>query len=345
MRTRNHARLAAVLLTCSFAGPAHAAPPSAAPPSAAAKPQYIARAPAPMAVPAPRAAATGSAAAMPAPNAPAASTSQVLKPANAAERATMVKAAEAMLASGEVEQVELGFAQLGQLGGPDVIKIVIARVRRGLPPQILPSVINVLVALRHPTVAAPLLELSLHRRWQVREMAVSALGKLGAKTAQAPLLYALEDPSAEVRAAAVQSLALVGDARALPALSLALDRKVDGAALALGKLGNVKELELMLGRARQGEVSSVEAGLHAMLQRTNLALPLKLKIVNELAKIGSPATTEVLTVWTQTWGGGDPRVLQALTASTGKVDAGAVAAKTTPASPPPSSIAAKGGKP
>jgi len=125
----------------------------------------------------------------------------------------------------------------------------------------------------------------------------------------------------------VQALGLVGDARALPALTIAMERNVEGAALTLGKLGNSKESELLLERVRKGDVALVESGLHAMLLRANLPLALKLKIVNELTQVGSPNALEVLTVWTQTWTTGDARVLQALKARTKQSEGGVVASQ------------------
>ncbi len=317
MPTRNHSRLAAVMITCSLAATAHAAPPTSG--GVKPEPQLIARAAPDMSTPAPRT--------KPAPIVPAQNLAASDKPLTAAERASMLRSAETKLASEEVETVEQGFALLAQLGGAEAIKIMVARVRRGLPPQLLAPAVEVLVSFHQPSVAPVLLELTLHRRWQVRAAAIDALGRLGAKTAQPSLLYALDDPSAEVRSTAVQSLGLVGDARALPALTVAMQRNVEGAALALGKLGNSKESELLLERVRKGDVASVESGLHAMLLRANLPLALKLKIVNELAQVDSPNAREVLTVWTQTWTTGDARVLQALKARTKQSEGAAVAAQ------------------
>lgn len=330
MRTHNRSRLAAIFVTCSLAASAEAAPPEATQnETRVARKELLARAPAPVSAPVVHAQ-------------PAASTQAAAseKPITPAERANMMRAAEAKLLGQDVEGVEQALAQLALLGGADAAKMLSARVSRGLPPQLIEPAVSALLATGQPSVAKVLLELTAHRRWQVREAAFAALGQLGAKTAQPALLAALDDPSAEVRASAANALATVGDARALPALTLAMERGVEGAALALGQRGSSKEADLLLGRAKKGDLAAVETGLHAMLMRANLPVPLKIKIVNSLVQIQSPAIGEVLTIWAQSFTG-DARVLQALKTSASGGSNVAVATQTSPSSTP----AVQGDKP
>jgi len=245
-----------------------------------------------------------------------------------AARAALLETAKGNLDGANTDAVEQAFASLAELGGAEALKLVVARVKRGLPPQLVEPALTSLLAFRQQSTVPVLLELCQHRRWQVREKAIETLGLLGARSSQSSLLYALDDPSADVRSAAVQALGLVGDARALPALALAVERGVDGAALALGRLGNTKEADLLLARARASQMKSVEPGLHAMLLRTNLSVATKLHIVHELSSLPGVEAREYLAAWASAPAGLDGRVLSALSAG-GAVDVKvAVAAKT-----------------
>ncbi len=261
-------------------------------------------------------------------------------PALTAEaREALMTTAKQSVDSADPAAVEQAFASLAALGGPDALKLVVARVRRGLPPRLVEPALSSLLAFRQPSTVPLLLELCTHRRWQVRQKAIETLGALNARTAQSSLLYALDDPSSDVRTAAVQALGLVGDARALPALTLALERGVDGASLALGRLGNTKEADLLLARARAANLVSVEPGLHAMMLRTNVSIATKLHIVRELSLLPGVEARECLAAWARSPGELDARVLSALSASAGRP----VDAKLTVSAKAPTAVA--GGKP
>jgi len=325
MRTHRSLWLTAAFVSFSFTAGVEASPPAAEPmASNKAAPDLVARV---------RPAMRPLASATPAPTAQPKPAGPKLSPAQAAAaRATQMAAAKANLESAEPDAVEQAFSSLAELGGPDALKLVVARVRRGLPPQLVDPALTALVVFRQPSTTPLLLELSQHRRWQVRQKAIETLGALGAKSAQSSLLYALDDPSTDVRAAAVQALGLVGDARALPALTLAMERGVEGAALALGRLGSAKEAELLLARARGEALTVVEPGLHAMVLRANLGLPTKLRIIQELSKLPAPEARAYLDAWAQAPEGLDPRLRQALGASSTPQANVVMAAKTAAAS-------------
>lgn len=210
-------------------------------------------------------------------------------------RAQKLKKAKQDLDSDDINAVQYGLTSLAELGGREAADAIVARLRRGLPPQLSEAAISSLAALKQPQSIPTLLELTLHRRFQVREQALDALSALKAKSAQSAVLYALDDPSPEVRRAAVRALGEIGDARALPALATAQERGVEGAELALGKLGGAKEADLLLGLATHGDLKRVEAGLLAMLQRVNVPAQLKRKIVSTLAGLGTPESQALVT--------------------------------------------------
>ncbi|HEY2736466.1 MAG TPA: HEAT repeat domain-containing protein, partial [Polyangiales bacterium] len=174
-------------------------------------------------------------------------------------------------------------------------------------------------------VAAPaLLELSLHRRAPIRAKAIEALGALKIKAAQSALLYALDDPSADVRASAVRSLASVGTSRALPALLIAAEHGVSGAWQSVGAIASPSDSKRLLEHAAAGDITPIRPALDAMMARSTFDLDGKLRIVQALEALGSPSARACLEAWA---GEGKiklpARLQQALVASLKRLDDGA----------------------
>jgi HEAT repeat protein len=251
-----------------------------------------------------------------------------------------LKTAEAKLQNGDEAAVRQAFASLVELGGDVAAQAVVARLRRGLPPQLIEAAIDTLVFLNRPSLAPPLLELTQHRRIQIRIKAMQALASLKMKSAQSALLYALDDPSSEVRSAAVQALASLGNARALPALYTAAERGVPGAWDAVAQIAGPADFKTLFARAGREDVMLVRPALDALLARENLPLDAKLKLVQQVAALGTPAARAVLVEWNAAYkADGHPRLRQSLADGLSKFDrehpqpkdAGALPAK--PATP------------
>jgi HEAT repeat protein len=235
--------------------------------------------------------------------------------------AEQLRATEEKLEKGDAAAIEQALGVLGQIGGDAAAQSVVARLRRGLPPQLTEMAIDVLVLLQRPVAAPALLELTLHRRVPIRVKAIAALGALKARSAQSALLYALDDPSAEVRGAAVQALASAGNARALPALLTAAERGVAGSWQAIGNLATAADLKRLLERAHGGDVTVLRPALDELMARTNLPLEAKLRMVQELEKLGSPSARACLVEWLAAMKTDGPaRVRQVLFASIKKLD-------------------------
>jgi hypothetical protein len=174
---------------------------------------------------------------------------------------------------------------------------VVTRLRRGLPPQLTETAIDTLVKLQRPCAVPALLELTQHRRSQLRIKAIQALSDLKARSAQSALLYALDDPSPEVRSAAVSALASLGNARALPALFAAADRGVAGAWQAIGNLAGAGDFKRLWDRAQAGDVTVLRPALDAIMARSNLPTSAKVRVVHDLEKLGSPSARVCLVEW------------------------------------------------
>jgi hypothetical protein len=332
---RIETRLGLVLAASSIAlcnlalaqGPALA---SAAPPVSV--PHNPQPAPATTATPAPTATAA------PAATQPAATTP-------APSRVAQQRAAEQKIASDDPVAIREGLEALGKLGGDQAANAVVARVRRGLPPKLIDTAIVALVQIGKPVAGPVMLELTLHRRPQIRAQAVAALGALKVRSAQSSLLYALDDPSPEVRIAAVSALGVVGTSRALPALLTSADRGVDHVFDAYGALASPKDAKPILDRAKNGQLMLVLPALRAMLARANYPLASKLALLEEVSAIGTSEARACLVQWQDAFKK-DARLTRALTDSIKHLDAAGKLVTAAPAQPPaPAAAPAQGAKP
>ena len=204
-------------------------------------------------------------------------------------------AAKEKLQSGNEASVREGLEALTQLGGEAASATVVARLRRGLTPQLIEPAIAALVRLKRPSASPALLELAQHRRAQVRAEAVAALAALQIKSAQSALLYALDDPSPEVRAAAVSALARVGNARAVPALLTAAERGVPGAWQASASL--TPAIDPLLARAQNTDVAELRPALDTLLGRSDLPQAAKLHAITWVTERGSVSARGCLLDW------------------------------------------------
>jgi hypothetical protein len=328
MRTNHflHRALPAALLLC--ASTTRAAPTAAQ----AAKPGQTAPAPV-TAAPAKPAPAAPAAASAPAPaRAPA--------PAKSSPATSPLRSAQDKLGSNDPGTVRAATEQLAELGGDAAATAVSERLRRGLPPQLIEPAIAALERIGKPSVGPVLLELALHRRPQVRRRAIEAIGALRIRSAQSALLYALDDPSGEVRNASVLALSRVGDARALPALFAASERGLSHALIAIGQMATPKDVKAIVQRAKDSDITRIKPALQTMLDRQDFPISGKLALVNALAGLGPEQARNHFVQWLDALKTeGDPRLRKALLDAIARLDRATPAAKTA-ATP----VAAKTGK-
>jgi len=123
--------------------------------------------------------------------------------------------ATALLDSGNPEEVRAGIEGMGLLGSPGAVAPLSARIRRGLPPELLVMAVDTLGILGRNEAGPILFELVQHRRPEVRLRAVQAIATCRPDAADRVLVVALSDSSAPVRTSAAQTL---GEPRAVSAL-------------------------------------------------------------------------------------------------------------------------------
>jgi HEAT repeat protein len=214
------------------------------------------------------------------------------------EHARRLKTALQGLNKADPVAIQEALLMLKELRGRAAADGIVARLKLGLPPQLTESALEVLRGLEQPIAVPVLAELTLHRRWQIREKAVAALGPLRVRSSVAVLLYALDDPSPEVRSAAARALGQAGDPRAIPALTSALERGVDGALEGLAQLSSNKQVETILARAKT-DLTRTEPALWVLLARPNLSPVTKLKVIQFVKSHAAEAeAAQVLSLWT-----------------------------------------------
>jgi HEAT repeat protein len=228
-------------------------------------------------------------------------------------RAATQRVAEEKLAGHDPAAIGQALDSLVQLGGEPSVAAIVARLRRGLTPQLTERAIECLVVIGKPSAGPALLELTLHRRAKLRQAAMTALGALKIRSAQSALLLALDDPSPDVRAAAARALAEVGTPRALPTLWEAAERGVGHALETIGTIATTREIKPVFAHVQNNDVTLIAPALQAMLERDSFPLAGKLTIVQEVEKLGSPSARMYLVRWLDAWKeSGHPRLRQTL---------------------------------
>jgi HEAT repeat protein len=193
----------------------------------------------------------------------------------------------AQLASQDSDELRLGIESAATSRRAGTAALLAARVREGLPLDLLGPAIDALAALGDPKAGELLAELAVHRRGPVRTRAILALSMLRTPNAEHVLIKALSDQDEGVRTAAVDALGQVGTKLALPALFRALERGVEGAAVSLGKLAEpstVPRVTAYFGRMSFVNLAPI---LDAVLTRRTLSEELKLSLVEAIVKQGT----------------------------------------------------------
>ena len=155
--------------------------------------------------------------------------------------------AQAAIDSSDAARIQTGIETIGLTGDVRGVPLIVARVRRGLPPELLESALDTLAVLGHVEAGPLLIELLSHRRASVRLRAVQALATCHPSGADRALAGALSDSSPDVRAAAATALGDVGGVSAMDQLFLALDRGVPEAGMAIARLARPADVTRLLG--------------------------------------------------------------------------------------------------
>lgn len=208
-------------------------------------------------------------------------------------RADGIDDAVAGLRAPEVQTVRTSIEQLGASGDPRAIRPLADRITEGLPPALLDAAVTAVIRLGTPASHRVLYELCRHRRPTVRVQALSGLVRTRAPRTSALIIGLLDDPSAAVRSAAVNSLDTLDPGAAWQELLAAARRGQPEAAAVLGRRANAATIRRILAQLTADDVTPLADALGAWIARTDLPPPSRTAVVDRALPFGAAAHTIV----------------------------------------------------
>jgi HEAT repeat protein len=198
-----------------------------------------------------------------------------------------VAAAKAMLASTQHDEIEAGIQSLGLIGSAAAVEPIVARVRAGLPPDLLETSIVTLMALGQPQAAPLYFDLLEHRRPEIRLRAIEAIVALKPAGAEPALQRALADLDPKVRSAAALALGELKATGSLELLFRALDRGTFEASTAIGQALKSDSVPRLLNYLGSVPFHSLAPAFTEILQRKDINEKDKLNVVSKLQDVGT----------------------------------------------------------
>jgi HEAT repeat protein len=198
-----------------------------------------------------------------------------------------ILAAQALLASSNRDEVEAGIQSLGLIGTAAAAPPIIARVRAGLPPDLLETSIITLMALGQPQAGPLYIELLEHRRAEIRVRAIEAIVALKPKGAELGLQHTLADLDPKVRASAATALGELRATGSVEQLFQALDRGTFEASAAIGYSLRTDHVPRLLSYLGTLPFHHLAPAFTQVMLRKDIAEKDKLSVVSRLQEVGT----------------------------------------------------------
>jgi HEAT repeat protein len=213
------------------------------------------------------------------------------KPVAAAPAPIDVKPIVAKLKTGDEAQIKEGLddARLAGPTGAAAAPVVAEVLTRGLSLPLTQAAIETLGDLESDTGSTALSLYTSHRNAKVRRAAVKALTRTKGAPASAALKRALSDGDAVVRGAAASGLGALKAKDAVPDLFVALDHRVNEAAVSIGQLCSADQCEQLAGKLGKIPFDVMTGGLDQVLFRPAADVPddAKVKIIGRIREQGT----------------------------------------------------------
>lgn len=203
-------------------------------------------------------------------------------------------AAIRMLDSSSPSEVQGGLEMLGLGGSPRAVAPISARIRRGLPPDLLGIAVDTLMIIGRAESGPVLLELIHHRRPPIRRKAVQAIVACRPRGAEQALAGALSDTDASVRGAAAEGLGTLGATGSIDVLFHAMERRVSEAPMAIAHVARAADIDRFLGSLGNVPFDAIAPALSEMLHRDDLAERAKLAIIHRLSELATSGVRQFL---------------------------------------------------
>ncbi|MBX7194483.1 MAG: HEAT repeat domain-containing protein [Sandaracinaceae bacterium] len=202
--------------------------------------------------------------------------------------------ASALLDSSSPDEVRMGIESMGLLGSPGAVAPLTARIRRGLPPELLLTAIDTLGILGRNEAGPILFELVTHRRPEVRLRAVQAIATCRPRGADTALVTALSDSSPAVRSAAAQTLGELRASGALESLFLAFDHEVLEAGPAIAAVARGEDVPRILAYVGHHPFTTLRPMLLTLMTRADLPAARRLEAVARVSELATPEARALL---------------------------------------------------
>jgi HEAT repeat protein len=221
------------------------------------------------------------------------------------------------LKSGDPAQIKSALDDVrtaGRAGAPAVAAIV-DLLRLGLSPALTLAAIETLGDTESEAASETVVWYTHHRNAEIRRAAVATLAKTGGAPSTRALRAALSDPDAGVRGAAATALGARKAKEAVGDLFLALDHKVPEAAVSIGLLCTSNECDRLATRLGSAPFDVVTSGLDQVIFRppADVSDDLKVKLIGRVRELGTAEAHrflhDVQTRWPAT---GSQRVKQSI---------------------------------
>ncbi len=217
----------------------------------------------------------------------------VLSPARVSAQLSLPQALELLDAS-SADEVRMGIESLGLLGNPAAVEPLAARIRRGLPPDLLAPAVDTLGILGRNEAGPILYELLTHRRPEIRLRAVQAIATCRPRGADRALVATLSDSSREVREAAAAALSELHATSALDSLFLAFDHDVAAAGPAIATLARPEDVPRVLAYLGRVPFATLRPMLGTLIGRADLPQPRRLEVVARVGELATPDARALL---------------------------------------------------
>ncbi|MDB4933602.1 MAG: hypothetical protein JWP87_574 [Labilithrix sp.] len=239
------------------------------------------------------------------------------KPVAAAAPPVDVKPIVAKLKTGDEAQIKdaLDEARLAGPGGAAAAPVVAEILTRGLSLPLTQSAIETLGDLEAESGSAALAQYAAHRNAKVRRAAVKSLTRTKGAVAATALKRALADGDAVVRGTAASGLGALKAKEAVPELFVALDHRVNEAAVSIGRLCNPEQCEHLAAKLGRMPFDVAIGGLDQILFRPTVEVSddAKVKIIGRVREQGTIEGNKFLRDVQKRWpSGSSPRVRQAI---------------------------------
>jgi HEAT repeat protein len=216
-----------------------------------------------------------------------------------------VKEAGDALKSNEAARIETALVNIRVAGkdggGKQLTAAIVAKLKEGLPRELLKKALDTLGDLEDPNAAEAGVIYMAHRDPEVRLAAVHCLGGAKGPIATKALRDALGDLDARVHSMAATYLGTTKSADAVPDLVLALDKGVTAAASSIGMLCDDKTCDALLERMKSKPFDVISSGLEQVLARKEIKDDYKKKVITQVRELASQKAREFLQSVRQAW--------------------------------------------